>query len=184
MRVSEKVLGTDFLHQNISFVSIRYMKKFAPILLRVSMAGIIIWFGVSQLTDPNSWLGFLPTWTATLPISQTALVYLNGWFELTFGLSLLLGFYTRFVALLLALHLLDIAYIVGYNAIGIRDLGLALATVSVFLFGSDIWSVDRAFERRNGSGNTVANFAGEKQSPVFLKPKFADVKYSVGDKKR
>lgn len=128
------------------------MKKFAPILLRLSMAVVIIWFGWSQLTDPNSWLGFLPDWTKTLPISQMALVYLNGWFELTFGLALFFGFYTRFVALLLALHLLDITYIVGYNAIGIRDLGLALATISVFLFGSDSFSADVLFERGNGSG--------------------------------
>ena len=162
------------------------MKKFAPILLRVSMAGIIIWFGWSQLSDPNSWLGFLPDWTKTLPISQIALVYLNGWFELSFGLSLLFGFYTRFVALLLALHLLDIAYIVGYNAIGIRDLGLTLATVSVFLFGSDSWSIDKLFERGNRSGvynvgSNVVGVAGVKQSPVFFKQKFSDVKYSVSN---
>ena len=163
------------------------MKKFAPILLRVSMAAVIIWFGSSQLSDPNSWLGFLPDWTKTLPISQIALVYLNGWFELSFGLSLLFGFYTRFVSLLLALHLLDIAYIVGYNAIGIRDLGLALATISVFLFGSDSFSIDALFERGNGSGvhdvgSDIAWSAGIKQSPVFLKQKFSDVKYSVSDK--
>jgi uncharacterized membrane protein YphA (DoxX/SURF4 family) len=163
------------------------MKKFAPILLRLSMAAVIIWFGVSQLTDPNSWLGFLPTWTATLPISQTALVYLNGWFELSFGLSLLFGFYTRFVALLLALHLLDITYIVGYNAIGIRDLGLALATISVFLFGSDTFSIDNLFERGNGSavdniGSDIARSAEIKQSPVFLKQKFSDMKYGISNK--
>ncbi len=162
------------------------MKKFAPILLRVGMAVVILWFGFSQLADPNSWLGFLPSWTTALPINQIQLIYLNGWFEVTFGLCLLFGFYTRFVALFLALHLLDIAYVVGYDGLGVRDFGLALATVSVFLSGSDAFSIDRFFERRNGSsmtsiGNSIEN-SGVKESPVFFKQKFADMKYSVSDK--
>jgi uncharacterized membrane protein YphA (DoxX/SURF4 family) len=127
------------------------MKNFAPIFLRITMSAVILWFGVSQLADPNSWLGFLPTWTASLPISPVHLVYLNGWFELTFGFALLCGFYTRFVAILLALHLFDIAYIVGYTAIGVRDFGLATATLSIFFYGWDYWSVDRLFETHTTS---------------------------------
>ena len=77
--------------------------------------------------------------------------------EVVFGLSMFFGFYTRFVSCILALHLFDIAFIVGYNAIGVRDFGLALATASVFLFGSDVWSVDRLFDGRN-SGVRAGQF--------------------------
>lgn len=171
------------------FVSIKDMKKYAPILLRISMAVVIIWFGISQLSDPNSWLGFLPSWTTSLPINQIQLIYLNGWFEVSFGFLLFCGFYTRFVSLLLFLHLLDITYTVGYNAIGVRDIGLALATISVFLFGSDSWSIDKLFERRNGSGRTDfvtsdSDIFGIKQPSVLLKQKLTDMKYGVGNKER
>jgi uncharacterized membrane protein YphA (DoxX/SURF4 family) len=113
------------------------LKTLAPTFLRISMSLVILWFGVQQIIDPTSWLGFLPAWTASLPISQIHFIYFNGTFEIIFGIFLLIGFYTRIVALVLALHLLDIAYTVGYNAIGIRDLGLALSTMTIFLYGAD-----------------------------------------------
>jgi len=30
------------------------LKVFSPTLLRIGMAGIFIWFGMSQISDPNS----------------------------------------------------------------------------------------------------------------------------------
>lgn len=119
------------------------LKIFAPTFLRVSMSLVILWFGVQQVTDASSWFAYLPAWTTSLPISQLTIVYLNGTFEIIFGTFLLLGFYTRIVALVLALHLLDIAYTVGYDAIGIRDLGLALSTMTVFFYGADAFSFDK-----------------------------------------
>jgi uncharacterized membrane protein YphA (DoxX/SURF4 family) len=118
------------------------LKISAPTFLRICMSLVILWFGIQQVTDAPSWLAYLPSWTTNLPISQTTIVYLNGTFEIIFGLFLLIGFYTRIVALILALHLLDIAYTVGYDAIGIRDLGLALSTLTVFLNGADAFSFD------------------------------------------
>jgi uncharacterized membrane protein YphA (DoxX/SURF4 family) len=118
------------------------LKIFAPTFLRISMSVVILWFGIQQVTDPTSWLGFLPSWTTSLPISQIHLVYFNGTFEIVFGTFLLLGFYVRIVALLLALHLFDIAYVVGYDAIGVRDFGLALSTTAIFLYGADVFSLD------------------------------------------
>ncbi len=121
------------------------LKKIAPVLLRLSMSIIILWFGYQQIVDANSWLGFLPPWTTSLPISQIDLIYLNGTFEIVFGIFLLLGFYTRFAAVMLALHLFDITYTVGYDAIGVRDMGLAMSTLVVFFYGADSLSVDKIF---------------------------------------
>ena len=53
------------------------------------------------------------------------------------GLMLLFGWQTRIVALLLALHLFDIMYVVGYGEIGVRDFGLAVATLVVAMNGYD-----------------------------------------------
>ena len=121
------------------------MKKTSSIILRVGIALVIIWFGYQQLSDPTSWLAYLPTWATQLPISQLAIIYINGWFEVIFGLMLFFGFYTRFVALLLALHMLDITYTVGYGAIGVRDFGLAVGMVAIFFHGMSPFSVDMFF---------------------------------------
>ncbi len=127
------------------------MRKFSPVLLRVAMALVMLWFGTHQLLQPEQWFAFLPSWTNSLPISQTTFVYLNGWFEVSFGVLLFLGFYTRIVALLLGLHLLGIAFSLGYTALGVRDFGLALATLAVFFYGSSGWSLDMLMDSRSKS---------------------------------
>ncbi len=121
------------------------MKKASSVILRIGIAAVIIWFGYQQLSDPTSWLGFLPPWAATLPISQLSLIYLNGWFEIVAGTMLFFGIYTRAVALFIALHLADITVTVGYGAIGVRDFGLTVAMISIFFYGSSPVSIDMFF---------------------------------------
>ena len=127
--------------------SINRRAKFAPVFVRIAISLVVIWFGTNQLLNPEQWISLLPEWTTLLPVSQVGLIYFNGWFELIFGLALLVGFYTRLSAFLIAMHLLDITFIVGYSAIGVRDFGLAISALSVFLSGPDIWSIDKVFEK-------------------------------------
>ena len=123
------------------------MKKYAPTVLRIGMSAIILWFGYQQIAYPSQWTGYLPDWLSNLSfIHATTIVYLNGLFEITFGLLLLFGLYVRISALLLALHLFDITYVVGYTAVGVRDLGLSIALLAVFLYGADVLSLDRFFK--------------------------------------
>ena len=122
------------------------MQKISPIILRVGIGAVIIWFGLQQLGNPSPWIGFLPLWTKSLPISQLSFVYLNGWFELISGILLIAGFFTQLVAGLLTLHLLGIVCSVGYSATGVRDLGITIALLSIFLHGTNSWSLDEFFQ--------------------------------------
>ncbi len=124
----------------------------APIILRIGLGLVMIWFALEQLNTPAAWVAYLPLWTQDLPISQITFVYLNGWFELTFGILLLVGFYTRIVSLLLALHMFGIVVTVGYNEIGVRDFGLAVALLSIFLHGPSSWSLDEFLGKRHTDG--------------------------------
>jgi uncharacterized membrane protein YphA (DoxX/SURF4 family) len=65
--------------------------------------------------------------------------------ELSFGALLLLGLYTKLAAFVLALHLYGIAFSLGFNDLGVRDFGLASATLAVFLHGADKWCLDTKF---------------------------------------
>ena len=127
--------------------SIEKRAIFAPVFVRVGVSLVVLWFGINQLLNPEQWISQLPEWTTLLPVSQIGLIYFNGWFEFVFGLTLLFGFYTRLSALLIALHLLDITFTVGYGAVGVRDFGLSISALSVFLSGSDALSVDKVFEK-------------------------------------
>ena len=61
---------------------------------------------------------------------------------------LLLGIYTRFVSLILGLHLFSIVGIVGYGPTGARDFALALATLAIFLNGEDDFCLSKVLRKK------------------------------------
>jgi uncharacterized membrane protein YphA (DoxX/SURF4 family) len=78
-----------------------------------------------------------------LPISAELFVLLNGIAEVVLGGLLLVGLFTRLASGLLFLHLFGISVSLGYNDVMIRDLGLSIAMLSVFLRGgADAKTID------------------------------------------
>lgn len=71
------------------------MHKYSIPVLRIGLAFVMLWFGVSQLAHAANWYAFLPEWTNSLPLSQAAFIHLNGLFEITAGMLLALGFFYK-----------------------------------------------------------------------------------------
>ncbi|MBI2548210.1 DoxX family membrane protein [Candidatus Woesearchaeota archaeon] len=132
--------------------------SYAPMILRLGLSIVFLWFGITQLVNPESFLGYIPQWLYPhpldmmhehplqmfhqLPLTPHLIIMGNGIIEIILGGMLLLGLLTRIVALLLMGHLLVIMLGLGYNDIAVRDFGLFIATLSVFLHGPDQWCVD------------------------------------------
>ncbi len=114
------------------------MRKYAPAVVRIALSLVFLYFGISQLIRPETFTGWLPAWTAFIPVQARTLVVLNGAFEVIAGSALLIGIYTRIASLLLGLHLLGITMSIGFTEIGVRDFGLAFATLAIALQGKDI----------------------------------------------
>lgn len=150
------------------FTSKPWMRKYAPTVLRISLALVFLWFGVTQLVNPESFIGYVPQWLHPHAIdivhdhpfqfahnikvpSLHFLIITNGIIEVFFGTLLIIGFKTRIAALVLSVHLLIIAIGLGYNDIAVRDFGLALATFSVFLNGPDSLTVDKMLENKKNA---------------------------------
>lgn len=118
------------------------MSRFAPLVLRIGLSALFIWFGLSELLNVSEWTSWVPAWaTALIPLKVSTIVILNGSAEVIGGAFLAFGILTRWVSLLLALHLLLIAFDIGFTAIGIRDFALAFSTFALSLFGKDDWSL-------------------------------------------
>lgn len=115
---------------------------YAPAVLRVGSGLVLLWFGASQLTTPSEWVAWLPAWTLSLPFGETALILANGAFEALLSVLLIAGFQTRLAAALLFLHTTHVMTMVGYNDIGVRDFGIAIAFLSIFLHGPDHFTLD------------------------------------------
>ena len=123
---------------------ISFIELYGPSVLRYGMAVVILWFSFQQFTNTSAWTAYVPDSVVSLShMNATVLVYFNALFELIFGVMMLFGWQTRLSALLLSLHLFDIMYVVGYGEIGVRDLGLAVATLVVFMNGPDILCIDQ-----------------------------------------
>ena len=116
--------------------------RYAPVVLRGALVVLFLWFGLSQITNPGGWVSWIPTWALSIGLSGQTIVLLNGSFETILGIAIAVGFLTRWAALFLALHLLFIAYEIGYNDIGVRDFALALCTFALALSHPDEFTLD------------------------------------------
>lgn len=124
-------------------------EKYAPVILRIGIAAVFLYFGISQLVTPEAFIGWLPKEVSMLPISPRTFVILNGGFEILAGSLLALGMFRRIAALLLGLHLLGITFTIGFTEIGMRDLGLSIATLTIVMIRNDYYSLEEFLQRHN-----------------------------------
>jgi len=120
--------------------------RYGPIVLRYALALVFLWFGINQLLSPSDWTGWVPASIAKI-IDPSIIVHINGVAEIILGLLLILGIFTRIVALLLAIHLFGIATTIGINTIGIRDFGLSFATLSLAFMNPDAWCLEHKWRK-------------------------------------
>ncbi len=141
--------GDDYEDKRFSNVALEAIRVNAPVFLRVSMGLMYLWFGMSQLLNPELYLGFIPKYASIFPLSAIETVYLNGIFEICLSMILLLGFLVRSVAFSLSVHLYIIGLSVVNGGIMVRDLALATALFVVFLNGSDKLCLSRLLRTKH-----------------------------------
>ena len=138
-------------------------KSYAAIVLRIGMSLVFLWFGLNQLINPESFLGYIPQWIIPhsayiihehaiqilheLPPITHIMIMGNGIFETIFGLLLILGIYVRMSALLLSVHMLFIMIMLGYNDVAVRDFGILVASTAIFLNGKDKFCIENILRR-------------------------------------
>ena len=55
-----------------------HSKDVAPIVLRISLALVFLYFGFNQIYTPDSWISFVPNWIVFSGMTPNNLVILNG----------------------------------------------------------------------------------------------------------
>lgn len=145
------------------------LKSVAPSLLRYGLAVVILWFSAQQFLHNSDWVAYVPDGVLRFTgLAASTVVFGNAVFELVFGILLMFGRFTRIAALLLALHLFDIMWMLGYGEIAVRDFGLGIALLSVCLYGPDRLSLDYHIRRAAASArDTEPNTTPlENKSPM------------------
>src|SRR3989344_5102498 len=117
-------------------------KLYAPSVVRLCVGVVFFLIGLDQLLKPTLWASYFPQ---TLPfgISVAQAVLANGIFDIVIGTLLLIGLLTRIASAIGVLHLIGVIYTLSYNDISIRDIGILLGALSVFLHGPDKLSLDK-----------------------------------------
>lgn len=104
-------------------------KSLGLYLLRFGLVAVYLYFGFSQLADPEAWAGIVPDWATSIStLEAVTIIFLNAIFEIIFALLLASGVWARWVSFILGVHLAVITITVGFNPVGARDFGLTLAT--------------------------------------------------------
>lgn len=118
-------------------------------LVRYGVGLVFFLFGISQLINPILWIAWVPQF---IPFAPKVVVIINGIFDLLIGGFLILGLFLRFFSFIGIIHLIAITASVGYNDIGIRDFGILLALIAVFINGPDQYCIDYLWgKRKKGS---------------------------------
>jgi len=125
--------------------SFENLKKESRPLTRYAIGLVFLLFGIDQLMKPTLWAAWIPQF---IPLEATTTVLLNGILDLTIGLFLILGLFIRPFAIVGIIHLITITASVGYNDVGIRDFGLLLVLIAVFIQGPDQYCLDSLRNKR------------------------------------
>lgn len=101
-------------------------------IYRFALGFVFLVFGIWQIIQPSYWTSYLPLWTKNF--NQEILMRINGFFDFFVGLGLILGFYPLIFSALAILHLIGVIFTLGiFNDIAIRDIGLLILAIGIFL---------------------------------------------------
>jgi uncharacterized membrane protein YphA (DoxX/SURF4 family) len=111
-------------------------KKYSPLVLRIALAVIFLWFGYMGITNPAMFVGLVPAWALAIAPAKT-LILIHGIVELVGGLLLLANWQIRVVSAILLLNLIHTITLLPYGPVFMRDVSLAIALFAIFLQGED-----------------------------------------------
>ena len=111
-------------------------KKYAPAFSRYGVGIVFLIFGIWQFVNPSSWEGYLPAFVVS-NFNAATFIFLNGVFDSLIGTLLISGVFVRVSSLLGIVHLLGIVFSLGWNDVAVRDIGLLIVLIAVFLNGKD-----------------------------------------------
>lgn len=111
-------------------------KRLAAYILIADLAFVFAWFGIVKFTSPIDWIGFLPLWMdGLLGMPKEIWLVIMGVLEVLFAVMLLIPVrrVRQLGALFIVLHLVGVVSQVGFNDVGVRDIGLLLSSLALLV---------------------------------------------------
>ena len=117
------------------------------LLMRLTLAFTLGWFGMLQAFNPGEWIDFVPEMVSRFsPVGDITLVLIHAFLLLVAATGILLGLQFRRAALLGFLLLADIilALVIDGGSLNLitRDIGILGLTIGVFFDDTRFWQLD------------------------------------------
>ena len=110
------------------------MSKLAHHILRIGLGIMFLWIGILIYRAPDAWANFIQPWAVNLlPESPHNIMVQTAFLDMAIGFFLLIGVYTWLIALVATFHLITILIASGIDDVTVRDIGLVVATLTLFL---------------------------------------------------
>ena len=108
------------------------VSEWAPVVGRVLLGLVLVWFGYHELTSPGQWTGYVPVINEASQLAIVA-VLVHGWVLFMLAVALIAGIAPRISAAIASVLLLEIVIslsVSGLSDTSMRDVGvLGLAVV-------------------------------------------------------
>ena len=119
-------------------MSLKNLANHYPLIMRISLAFVFAWFGVSEILNPRYWSGYVPQMAIELlPIPILPFVQAHGAILVFLAVCFLFRFYLRYIGVLALLVLLSIIggliSMNGFDEIVVRDIGLFGLALAIWL---------------------------------------------------
>ncbi len=110
-------------------------------MMRLSLAFVFAWFGISEIFNPVYFSGYVPPFIANLPFFNSNLfIQAHGAVLTLLSLCLIFKFHLRLAGIINILMLMQIIggllLISGFNEIVVRDIGLLGLAISIWFYES------------------------------------------------
>jgi len=120
-------------------MSLKKLSNNYPFVMRISLAFVFGWFGISEIIDPRYWSGYVPQMARELlPIPILPFVQGHGAILIFLAICFLFRFQLRYIGVFALLVLLSIIggliSMNGFDEIVVRDIGLFGLALSIWLY--------------------------------------------------
>jgi len=104
----------------------------ASLLLRLGLAFVFLYAGISAFRQPEAWISFIPSFTTKFVAAKTSLDLISA-MQIVLAVWLLSGVYIRYAALLATAFVVGlIAFNLNTLLITFRDVAIAAASLALF----------------------------------------------------
>ena len=108
-------------------------------IMRIFLAFVFLWFGVSEIVDPTNWVSYMPAFISDLGMDGNFLVQIHGILLVIVSFCLIFKLFLRYTGLLAVLVMFQIIFGLllfskfEINEIVVRDIGILGLAIGVWI---------------------------------------------------